>query len=132
MRQKMFYSIKDELQAGQIARLCLRMDIQAKALTWADYDRTVGEVAGIALSGKNPIREKKKIPLGYQVPDIMIFCGMPDGSLDRFLSEYRKEKIAPVPLKAVVTPYNVSWTIYELILELGRERAAVLEQRKKG
>ena len=42
----------------------------------------------------------------------------------------KKEKITPVALKAILTPYNISWTLYELIAELQRERMEMLFGKK--
>lgn len=60
------------------------------------------------------------------MPELLIFSGLADGKLDEFLAEYRKKGIEPVSLKAVITAHNISWTVYQLVSELVKERAAIL------
>ena len=40
---------------------------------------------------------------------------------DAFLAEYKATGLPPVALKAIVTPYNVSWTADALLRELMKE-----------
>ena len=41
--------------------------------------------------------------------------------MDAFLAEYKATGLPPVALKAIVTPYNVSWTADALLRELMKE-----------
>lgn len=59
------------------------------------------------------------------MPELLVFCGLEDGLLDRFLAEYRRRGIDPIGLKAVATPHNLFWTVCELTEELEQERAAM-------
>ena len=51
--------------------------------------------------------------------------GFEDGKLDMYLAAYKNREIEPVRLKAVLTPYNCMWSVYELTQELEKEDAAV-------
>ena len=55
------------------------------------------------------------------MPDVIVFAGMKEECLDNFLKEYNGAGIAPTPLKAIVTPYNVGWSLSGLIAELIKE-----------
>lgn len=57
----------------------------------------------------------------YNMPDVMIFRGFDETELKSFLSEYKNAGIEKVALKAMVTPYNVVWTLYYLIEHLKEE-----------
>jgi hypothetical protein len=46
---------------------------------------------------------------------------MNSGQVDDFLAAYRETGLAPVALKAVVTPGNIRWNAQELFRELLRE-----------
>lgn len=130
----------DAEKKKQITGLGRRMGISVKSLGQADLNRQVGALAGIQSAGKavkktvkgsaeenpEPAPGQERAPASYQLPEVMIFSGFPDGHLDEFLGAYRKEGIRPVPLKAVVTPYNFSWTLYQLVQELAREHMAML------
>ena len=54
-----------------------------------------------------------------------MFSGLQENSLQLFLAAYREAQIEQIPLKAIVTPHNISWSIYELSRELASEHAAM-------
>lgn len=120
----LMYYTKDIKKSEQIADLCKRLQIHTRKLKPSDVNMEMGELAGININIGN--KEKKKAPENYDMPEIIIFSGISDESLDEFLDTYRQDKISPTPLKAVLTPYNISWTLYGLISELQRERIAVM------
>ncbi len=66
-------------------------------------------------------QSSKKAPALYNLPEFMIFNGFADGELDEFLHAYRAAGIPKIQLKAVVTPFNIGWTLYELIEHLKEE-----------
>lgn len=117
------YHIQNRKKEKQITNLCKRLDIRTRALKPSDCNVEVGVLAGIGRSG---IHTHEKAPAGYLLPDILIFSGLPDETLDTFLAEYKKAGIEPTGLKSVVTPHNRTWTVYELAAELVKERTAIL------
>lgn len=68
----------------------------------------------------------QKAPVGYKLPEVLIFSGFAGEMLDVFLAAYKKAGIAPIPLKAVHTEHNNKWSLYALCEELRREHAAML------
>ena len=118
------YFVSDRKKEKQIVDLCRDMGLQPRKIKEPETDRAVGVLAGVIPQTLAP-RTGKKAPAGWRMPELLIFCGLEDGILDRFLSEYRSRGIEPVSLKAVATPYNLFWTIYELAEELIRERTAM-------
>jgi hypothetical protein len=125
MSQKMciFYQIGDKKKEKDFLALCRKLGFSVKALKGSDIGKEIGVLAGMnRINGKN----HEKVPESYQMPELLIFSGVPNTELDRFLEEYKQAGIEPVGLKAIVTPHNLSWTIYELTAELVRERTAIL------
>lgn len=118
---------EDGIRRQQIAMLCAQLGIRIKELKRTDADTAVGRLAGIA--GKTGPGEARA-PEGYVLPELMIFSGLADDLLDRFLEAYRLSGLAPVSLKAVLTPYNFNWSLYQLAQELIRERTAMLMERR--
>lgn len=55
---------------------------------------------------------------------MMVLYGFTNERLDEFLRNMRRAGIPRIALKAIVTPYNVSWTFRQLYEELEREEAA--------
>ena len=123
----MFYT-KDVHKSEQITNLCKKLDIRTRQIKPSDINMETGSLAGIKNLGIK--KEKNKAPVGYEMSEVMIFSGLSDSDLDIFLAEYKKENIAPIALKAVLTPYNISWTLYELIAELQRERIQMMFGKK--
>lgn len=82
-----------------------------------DYGQKIGTLAGISGFHKDG-----KI---FDGPDfameMLVFSGMLPTQVDAFLAEYKATGLPPVALKAIVTPYNVSWTADALLRELMKE-----------
>ena len=87
------------------------------AVNRRDYGQKIGTLAEISGFHKNG-----KI---YNGPDfameMLVFSGMDSQQVDAFLAEYKATGLPPVALKAIVTPYNVSWTADALLRELMKE-----------
>ncbi len=56
--------------------------------------------------------------------EMLVLCGFNSRLLDIFLKEYKKRKLEPVALKAILTEHNKKWNSVQLHAELCRERAA--------
>ncbi len=118
------YSIKDQKKAQQITALCKKLGIRAKEVQVRDADEKVGVLAGIEPLAAGA---KKAAPLVVlDLPEYLIFSGLPEVLLDQFLKEYRQQGIDPSPLKAVVTLHNKDWTVRNLIMELMKERMSMM------
>lgn len=115
----------------QIEALCSCLGCGAKRLGSADVDQCVGVLAGMKTGELQRGQEKRKAPLAYQQAEILVFVGFADEKLDFFLRAYRQAGIAPIPLKAILTPHNCNWSVYELTLELMREHIAMTMERRK-
>lgn len=119
----MFFT-KDVHKSEQIINLCKRLGIRTRKIKPIDINMETGSLAEIKTG--NIKKEKIKAPIGYNMQEVMIFSGISDENLDIFLEQYKKEQIAPIALKAVLTPYNISWSLYELIVELQKERIQMM------
>ncbi len=93
-----------------------RLSEPVKNIGYGELDRIV---AGL-YTGEDK-RGQISLPPLYNMPELLIFANVADDKLDGFLSMYRETGLDPVPLKAVMTPYNAGWTVYELIEELKKE-----------
>ena len=103
---------------NSILALCKDLGIRAHTVSDNDLSRTIGEIAGFpSLSGHSK-SSGKPVPF---TDEMMVFCALEPGTLDRFLEEYRRRDIPPVDLKAVMTSYNAGWTPGRLCMELKKE-----------
>lgn len=89
---------------------------------------------GRAETGKaeaGPGNGLERAPKEYRQPELMIFSGVSSEALDLFLGAWRMAGITPIFLKAILTPYNYTWTVYQLTQELIREHTAMMMERRK-
>lgn len=123
--------IPKEEKRQRIMELCGRLQLETRLLTMKDVKKTIGELAGYRMAGtpgkgRNEAGTCPEPPALYELPELLIFSGVPDTVMDRFLADYKAAGIPPVGLKAKVTPSNVDWSLYRLAEELKRERTAIL------
>ena len=123
------YHLNDNKKEKQLMELCKQLGISTRKIKENDVNVSLSALAGI--SGVPVMAQPEKAPHNYVMPELLIFSGLADGKLDEFLAEYRKKGIEPVSLKAMITAHNISWTVYQLVSELVKERAAILMGRQQ-
>ena len=100
-----------------IQNVCRTLGIRIIDVARKDYFQKLGTLAQI----QGFTREAKKYD-GPEFPaEMLIFSEMNSDQVDAFLAEYKATGLPPVALKAIVTPYNVSWTADALLRELMKE-----------
>lgn len=119
------FHINNLKKEKQLTALCRSLGLATRNIKQQDIDKPLGSLSiqgGMKGSGVLLNGERKKAPDKYRLPELIVFSGLSEESLDRFLEEYKRSGIEPVDLKAILTPTNISWTIYELVCELEKER----------
>lgn len=118
MPVKVLGLIGDKTKEGRIRGICEKLKLSYKEISPADINKSVGEIIGMPLlKGAN----RKVAPVLYSPSDILIFNGMSEKELEAFLDNYKEAGIEPTALKGVVTPNNMTWSVYELICEYEKE-----------
>lgn len=91
--------------------------IQIKEISRKDYNQNLGALAGIQGFAK-----EKVIYNGPDFPlEMIVFSGIDSAQIDTFLADYKQTGAQPVPLKAIITPQNIFWTVETLFKELWKE-----------
>ena len=91
--------------------------IQIKEISRKDYNQKLGALAGIQEFAK-----EKVIYNGPDFPlEMIVFSGIDSAQIDTFLADYKQTGAQPVPLKAIITPQNIFWTVETLFKELWKE-----------
>ena len=116
----MFLHIPDKNKFDRISKLCEKCGYSCCQIQNADVNRTILELISGQSAGK-----KVSAPQLYFLPEMMIFQGLADKEVHRFLEMYRAEGLPTVDLKAVVTPWNLTWTLYELAEHLKEEHRSM-------
>lgn len=119
------YYVQDEKKKIQMEVIGMSMSIAMKQLKPSDLNTQVGTLIGMKNISPLDLSQTEKAPAIFCMPEIIIFSGIPDKMLDEFLFSYKKVGLTPTNLKAVTTPKNVNWTLYQLIRELASERAQI-------
>lgn len=106
---------KEKLRA--VHETAQKNGIQVKEISRKDYGQKLGTLAGIeGFSREKVTCEGPELPL-----EMMIFSGIDSAKMHTFLDEYKKTGVQPVPLKAIITPHNIFWTVETLFNELKKE-----------
>ena len=117
---QVFLHIPDKNKFDRISKLCEKCGYSCCQIQNADVNRTILEL----ISGQSAGKKVSAPPL-YFLPEMMIFQGLADKEVHRFLEMYRAEGIPTVDLKAVITPWNLTWTLYELAEHLREEHRSM-------
>ena len=118
-----FYNLNSE-RGRKIRMLCLTLGLKIRGVDRAQYTEAIGAIAGVpgySLSGETYKGE------GFE-DEMLILKGFTGGMLDSFLHGFRKMKIQPVALKAVLTESNCGWNSLELHDELVKEHESMHSQ----
>lgn len=110
----------DNPRGAKIRRMCLPLRLRTALVPRESYGLPLGELA----EGAVP-----EAPYGGDGFDdeMLLIVNCPGPLLDLFLQAFRRQKLAPVRLKAVLTPTNREWDSVALHAELCRERQAIAE-----
>lgn len=112
----LLYNLNNE-KGGKIRRMCLPLGLRSRLVEPAEYSLTLSQL----VEGQTP-----ETPwAGECFSEELLLVNCPGPLLDRFLQGFRRNKIPPVGLKAVLTPTNSGWTSLELREELAKEREAI-------
>ena len=105
-------------KAAAVCRVAGQIGETVKPIGYKELNRTL-----LSLHTGKAVTKEIKLPPLYQMPELLVFIGMPEARLDQFLDAYKSAGIEPVALKAVATLHNSNWTVFELIEALKAERA---------
>ena len=118
---KIYFYTKDITKKEIVIKIAASIGAQYTELKASQADNTVSSIVGLPqLRLSDNINYPKAPPL-WSMPELIIFFGIPDKHLDTFLAEYKKSGLESIRLKAIVTPTNLSWTIYQLTEHLKEE-----------
>lgn len=119
----------------QVKLLALLTKSKVKAVTEAEKGETVGKVLGLTdeeiaeIAAMKQETEQTKVheqmnedeKLPPVTKESLILCGFDNQAVNLLLSSIRRGRLKNVPLKAMLTPNNISWTIETILQELSKE-----------
>ena len=114
------YNLKPGTVAG-LDRICRDLGIRVRRIDRDEYALPIGALAGIPVVRPSNAEAAAAPPFD---DEMLVMCHMMSNELDAFLQGMRDEGIPRIPLKAVLTPSNITWTSRQLRDELAREHEA--------
>ena len=108
----------DNPRGAKIRRLCMPLGLRTALVPRESYGLPLGALA------EGAVPETPYSGDGFD-DEMMVLSDCPGRLLDLLLQSFRRNKVAPVHLKAVLTPTNGTWNSVELKTELSREREAI-------
>ena len=102
--------------ASALCAVCEGLNIRIRTVDRDEYALPIGALAGI------PVKtgRQQDAQAGFGEP-MLVMCHMLSPQLDAFLQAMRSASIPAIPLKAVLTPFNATWSSPRLRDELIRE-----------
>ena len=120
-----FYAPAPAAYATQMKMVFARLGIRFHSISPAQTGETVGFLTG--MDGY------EAQPAGSAPPtvadEVLILKNFTGRRLDATLAALKKSGVPPIPLKAVVTEHNLSWTFAALARELREEHEAFRQNR---
>ena len=119
----LLYNLDSE-KGRKIKALCLTLRLRARSVAPEDFGRTLTSVLAPA-DAREPAQEGRPFS-----DELLVMAGLTSRQMNDLLQGFRRKKISPVELKAVLTPTNSQWNAFQLREELARERQAMLQGRR--
>lgn len=129
----------------QLKLLGMLTKAKIKAVTEEEKSQTVGTILGLSQEDIEEIQALRKDEKSGDVSheeqegaeaapvtmEAIVLCGFASSSVNQLLNAVRRGPLKNIPLKAMVTPNNIAWTIERVLQELSKEHE-YFANRKKG
>lgn len=107
-------------KAQHLQVLCARQGVRAVEVATVDQGKTIGALLGLPLPAAQVGNRPGTVP-----GEMLVLSGFTSPALDDFLNGFSAAGVSSIPLKAVVTAHNLTWTGVDLYTELEKEHRAV-------
>ena len=120
----LMYNMKNDARTQAIRQYLAVKKIACTDVVPSDYGQSLGAL--LQLYGFS----RRFSPAPVFEGEMLVLFAFDNDMLDAFLRFFRQFRLAPVELKAVVTPDNINWSSSELYAELCAEREQFRKQNK--
>lgn len=105
----LLYGFKDEKILSKIISVLSEIHIKTKVLKDSDYNEKLGFLLGL-----KGFKQSNNTEENFSGEEIMIFQNIKGKRLDLALEKLKKNELTITKNKAIVTPFNVHWTIKKI------------------
>ena len=117
-------TLANETMGEVLKSILVTMGVRIKNVERSEYRKPIGELAGIRKEEKEAESYE-----GEELPEeMMIMCGFTQSMIQELLIRIRRQRMAPVDLKAVLTPTNQNWNSLEIYEEIKKEHRMMHEK----
>lgn len=109
----------------KIRLAAMRLKIRVRPVEKDEYAQTVA-----ALCGMEEKTDAVYTGAGF-ADEMLVMANFPAGMMNAFLGLFRRMGIAPVALKAMLTPTNAAWDSEKLHEEIAGEHRAMMNGEEK-
>ena len=109
----------------KIRLAAMRLKIRVRPVEKDEYAQTVA-----ALCGLEEKTDAAYVGAGFE-DEMLVMANFPAGMMNAFLGLFRRMGIAPVALKAMLTPTNAAWDSEKLHAEIAGEHQAMMNGKEK-
>lgn len=118
------YNLSGE-KMQKIRLAAMRLKIRVRPVEADEYAQTVA-----ALCGLEEKTDAAYVGAGFE-DEMLVMANFPAGMMNAFLGLFRRMGIAPVALKAMLTPTNAAWNSEKLHAEIAGEHQAMMNGKEK-
>lgn len=118
------YNLSGE-KMQKIRLAAMRLKIRVRPVEEDEYAQTVA-----ALCGLEEKTDAAYVGAGFE-DEMLVMANFPAGMMNAFLGLFRRMGIAPVALKAMLTPTNAAWDSEKLHAEIAGEHQAMVNGKEK-
>ena len=118
------YNLSGE-KMQKIRLAAMRLKIRVRPVEKDEYAQTVA-----ALCGLEEKTNAAYVGAGFE-DEMLVMANFPAGMMNAFLGLFRRMGIAPVVLKAMLTPTNAAWNSEKLHAEIAGEHQAMMNGKEK-
>ncbi len=114
------YNLAPE-KAQKIRLAAMRLKIRVRPVAKEEYGQTLA-----ALCGMEETTDAAYGGAGFE-DEMLVMANFPAAMMNTFLGLFRRMGIAPVALKAILTPTNAQWDSEKLHAEIASEHEAMMK-----
>ena len=114
------YNLAPE-KAQKIRLAAMRLKIRVRSVAKEEYGQTLA-----ALCGMEEMTDAAYGGAGFE-DEMLVMANFPAAMMNTFLGLFRRMGIAPVALKAILTPTNAQWDSEKLHAEIASEHEAMMK-----
>lgn len=118
------YNLSGE-KMQKIRLAAMRLKIRVRPVEEDEYAQTVA-----ALCGLEEKTDAAYVGAGFE-DEMLVMANFQAGMMNAFLGLFRRMGIAPVALKAMLTPTNAAWDSEKLHAEIAGEHQAMMNGKEK-